>query len=531
MIRTLKTVWLVLLAGLLLGLFVYAAHAEAVARQPLTMLSTDAYQEIVTSKKKVAIDPHAGKLLNFGTQAATTIESYLICAPLDADAAIKAVSFQGTSYQAAFAPDEAFGDFAKAVAENHAFQLIVWNKTRYFEQQVFFTTLPVFVFSYDTPFDCFSDAEKNVSAVECSLITADGNTMKSAATIRLRGQLAASFPKIPYRLTLYRNRGTRNPQSLLGMEKSSEWVMLTLYTDPSRIRDKVSLDLWNDLSDTNPTVDGRTAEFEYCEVVVNGFYEGLYGLVRPVDAKTLEINDDDNARLYQFIDDFTATAIQSYQENPIGVLHTLAEVKYPKKDLVDDAMWTPLIQYSDLFCVNLRNPTLANLESLFDPSNSIDYSLFIACANGYDNLFKNMYMLWRQDADGNYRFFRVPWDLDLTWGNYYDEKGYLYRSFLMENTEDARITYDMQDWLALDSGEMKQAFLDRWTELRTGLFSEASIQTRMNEQVAVLQDNGVYLRECERWKDASVSSDLTETFAFLHDRLSFLDQHLAELAN
>ena len=100
----------------------------------------------------------------------------------------------------------------------------------------------------------------------------------------------------------------------------------------------------------------------------------------------------------------------------------------------------------------------------------------------------------------------------------------------MENTKDARLSYDMQAWLALDSGEMKQAFIDRWTELRSDVFSESALQARMNEQVSLLQSNGVYQRDGDRWKDTDVSPDLTDTFAFLHDRLSFLDQHLAELA-
>ena len=531
MIRTLKTIWLVLLAGLLLGLFVYSVQYESRARQSLTVLSTDAYQEIVTSKKKIAIDKFAGTLLNNGTEAAVTNEDYLICAPLDADAAIKTVSFQGTSYQAAFAPDEAYGHFAEAVADNHAFQLVIWNGTQYFEQQVVFTSLPVMVFSYDSAFSIYSsDVDKNY-AVGCTLITNDGTVMESAATIRVRGQLASAFPKIPYRLTLYRNRGTKNPQSLLGMEKSSEWVMLSLYTDPARIRDKVSLDLWNDLAATNPVVDGKTGAFEYCEVVVNGFYEGLYGIVRPVDEETLEIDDDENARFYQFNFDFTIEAIADYRKDAADTLLTLAEVKYPEmEDPIDDDVWSPLIQYSDLYCAKLRKPTLADLESLFNPSNSIDYALFTACASGNDNLFKNMYMVWRQDTNGNYRLYRIPWDLDFTWGNYYDSAGPIHRSFLMKNTKDSTLPYDMQDWLALDSGEMKQAFINRWTELRSGLFSESALQARMNEQVAFLQQNGVYQRDGDRWKDTDVSPDLTDTFAFLHDRLNFLDQHLAELA-
>ena len=529
MVRKLKLVWLILFAGLLLGLFVYAIHCESNAKQPLSVLSEETYQNIADTRELIPADKFAGKLLNSGVEAAITFESYLVCAPLDTQAALKSVSFEGDDFQAAFAPDSAFDDFANAVAQNHPFQLVIWNQTQYFEKQVFFTSLPVMTFSYDTPFDCYSDEEAKISAIECTVITSDGTVVQSAAMTRIRGQLAASFPKIPYRLTLYQNRGTRNPQPLLGMKASSEWVMLSLYTDPARIRDTVSLDLWNDLADTNPTVDGKTAEFEYCEVVVNDFYEGLYGLVRPVDEETLEINDDPNARFYQFNFDFLDAVIERYKEEPFATLATQAELKYPKEYPTDTDVWSPLAKYADLFCANLREPTVEELQSLFNESNAIDYSLFAACTSAYDNLYKNMYMIWRQDENGEYRMFRVPWDLDFTFGDYYGKSRPLHMDFSLDKAEDDRITYDMQAWLALDSDEMKQAFLSRWKELRQTLFSEESIQARMTEQASYLQQNGVYERESARWEESPASADLTQTFAFVHARLAFLDEYFAEL--
>ena len=530
MVRKLKLVWLILFAGLLLGLFVYAIHFESRAKQPLSVLSEATYQNITTTRELIPADKAAGKLLNSGVEAAITFESYLICAPLDAEAALKAVSFEGNDFQAAFAPDAAFGSFANAVAQNHPFQLVIWNGKHYFEQQVFFTSLPVMTFAYDTPFACYSNAEAKISAIECTVITADGSVMQSAAMTSIRGQLASSFPKIPYRLKLYRNRGTRNPQPLLGMKASSEWVMLSMYTDPARIRDNVSLGLWNDLADTNPSVDGKTAEFEYCEVVVNNFYEGLYGIVRPVDEETLGIDDDTNARFYQFNYDFLDKDIERYHEEPIATLATRAELKYPKKYPSGTDVWSPLAKYSDLFCANLRKPTVEELQSLFNKSNAIDYSLFAACASGYDNLYKNMYMIWRQDETGEYRMFRVPWDLDFTWGDYYGgEFTALHMDFDLSKAEDDRITYDMQAWLALDSGEMKQAFLSRWKELRKTLFSEESLQARMTKQATYLQQNGVYQRDSARWQDSPASADLTKTFEFVHARLTFLDEYFAEL--
>ena len=532
MVRKLKLVWLILFAGLLLGLFVYAIHFESRSKQPLSVLSEATYQNITATRELIPADKAAGKLLNSGVEAAITFESYLICAPLDAEAARKAVSFEGDDFQAAFAPDQAFDDFANAVAQNHPFQLVIWNGKQYFEKQVFFTSLPVMTFAYDTPFACYSDAEAKISAIECTVITSDGTVMQSAAMTSIRGQLAASFPKIPYRLKLYQNRGTRNPQSLLGMKASSEWVMLSMYTDSTRIRDNVSLSLWNDLANTNPSVDGKTAEFEYCEVVVNDFYEGLYGIVRPVDGETLEIDDDENARFYQFNFDFWDSVVERYKEDPIATLEKQAELKYPKEYPANTDIWSPLMRYSDLYCANLHEPTPDELYSLFNASNAIDYSLYTACVNGYDNLFKNMYMVWRQDENGEYRFFRVPWDLDFTWGDYYggSAAGVKRMTFDFSNAKDDRITYDMQDWLALDSGEMKQAFLSRWKELRKTLFSEESLQERMTAQATYLQQNGVYQRDSARWQDSPASADLTKTFEFVHARLTFLDEYFAELA-
>jgi len=101
--------------------------------------------------------------------------------------------------------------------------------------------------------------------------------------------------------------------------------------------------------------------------------------------------------------------------------------------------------------------------------------------------------------------------------------------FSLEKAEDARITYDMQAWLKLDSDEMKQAFLARWKELRAGLFSESSLQARMLEQTNLLKQNGVYQRDTARWTDSPASADLTKTYEFVHARLAFLDSYFADL--
>ncbi len=528
MFRKLKTVCLLVLAALLIGLFVLALHFESLAAEPLTVLSQQEYDAILSNESQTAASASAGTLYSGGVPAVFADERYLISTQARADTAISAVGYQSVRYSAAFAPDDAFSDFKEAVSQGHAFTLVVSNGRRYFTREVVFTTLPVLSLSADAQYAQLI-ATKEADA-ECSLLSPDGTFVSSISTFRIRGNLSTALNKKSFRLTLYQNSGTRNPLSLLGMQESSEWILLPLFTDDSRMREKVSLDLWNALASTNPDNDCFTGTMQYLELVINDCYMGLYGLVRPVDEVSFGIDGDTNARYYQFISWFEPETEARYLSD-VTTLSQFAELKYPDESASDAACWQPLTAYIDLVYAGLETPSAERMEALFNRSNAVDYTLYTACCAAEDNLFKNMLMIWREDADETYRFFRVPWDLDFTFGNYFSNDAPLYRSFCMDKAETVTLPTDMEVWLSVDQDGMGRLLATRWAELRQDLFSETSLVPRFTEQARVLEESGALLRETDAWPESPVTSDLSDITAFLHARLAFLDGYFDSLAD
>lgn len=77
------------------------------------------------------------------------------------------------------------------------------------------------------------------------------------------------------------------------MRISDSWNLTALYADDLKIRDKVSIDLWQQLmaeEDAYGTEAAFGTNMEYVEVLRDGDYLGLYGLLEPIDARQLGIS-------------------------------------------------------------------------------------------------------------------------------------------------------------------------------------------------------------------------------------------------
>ena len=68
----------------------------------------------------------------------------------------------------------------------------------------------------------------------------------------IRGGSSRLNPKKSYKMTLYKQNqvgsGTlrKNQVSLLNMRKDDEWLLYAIYSEDTKLRDKLSLDIWNE---------------------------------------------------------------------------------------------------------------------------------------------------------------------------------------------------------------------------------------------------------------------------------------------
>ncbi len=78
------------------------------------------------------------------------------------------------------------------------------------------------------------------------------------------------------------------------MRISDSWNLTTLYADDLKIRDKVSIDLWQQLMEEEDAYGTEAAfgtNMEYVEVLRDGDYLGLYGLFDDMAPELLNLTN------------------------------------------------------------------------------------------------------------------------------------------------------------------------------------------------------------------------------------------------
>lgn len=99
----------------------------------------------------------------------------------------------------------------------------------------------------------------------------DKASFSSLIGIELRGASSQQFPKKPYGVELRDATGVNSEaKSVLGMPSESDWVFNATYNDKTLLRETLTYDLFRKMSKYYAT------RFRYCELVLNGQYQGVY---------------------------------------------------------------------------------------------------------------------------------------------------------------------------------------------------------------------------------------------------------------
>ena len=124
--------------------------------------------------------------------------------------------------------------------------------------------------------------------------TEDESKVSSDIRIRVRGNSSRHFEKKGYILKMITYDGLNNPQSLMGMDVHHEWALHGPYLDKTLIRNYICYNLAGEIMGYSPNV-------RFCELVINGEYQGLYLLTETITAGKngarleLSVNKKDNS--------------------------------------------------------------------------------------------------------------------------------------------------------------------------------------------------------------------------------------------
>ena len=238
---------------------------------------------------------------------------------------------------------------------------------------------------------------------------------------------------------------------------------------------------------------------EYCEVIINGSYQGLRLLQNKIEKKYLQLDGND-------------MLLKGQNVNPSAgrKLEEAYEIIYAKEEQAAYEAMEDFFTETDFSAVNLEN--------------WIDTQLLILLGNMKDNLnYKNIYYVLDGDHESA-TLHMIPWDTDMSFGVYWiDGSGFSYAPESVDIIE-YRMEYEAlkQQYPDLDARMAK-----RWQELRQSVYSAENILGKIDAYRYTVLMSGAADRDFNMlgwysWGGADSPENLK---AYMEQRLALLDEH------
>jgi len=387
-----------------------------------------------------------------------------------------------------------------------------------------------------------------------------GTSEYLAADLRIRGAIATNFDKKPIAVKLKATDG-HSPlnRSFFGLRNDNKWVLDAMAIDMSRMRNRVTTDLWNDFS-TKPYWSTQEPDMlngtrgHYVEVFMNDHYCGLYCMTEKIDRKQLNIKKYHSATdstpalqhgvLYkadewslesqmgntktEFVK-YTGLFVRAYDNN--SNVWCSYVCKYPDMNEGELIDWKTMYHAVNL-CSDYTSDAefCAKIQSCFDLPVIRDYYLLMELILAADNQGKNIYFSAYDQAVST-KLSITPWDLDATWGRRWDGSSSLtgprqnFDSYLTKNEHGQNNLFLRLK--KLNPGGFNEQLRSRYKELRGTYFSYSSLMGRFSRYLTQLKKSGAFSREQARWGHSWIKIDSNFDLEFLSTwisaRLSYLD--------
>ncbi|PIB37176.1 hypothetical protein BFP72_18065 [Reichenbachiella sp. 5M10] len=355
----------------------------------------------------------------------------------------------------------------------------------------------------------------------------------SRIKIEVRGSSSQSLAKKQYGFTTYTTDGSdKDNVSLLDMPKENDWILSGIAYDSSLIRDYLCYELSRQLGNYAP----RT---RYCELILNGSYNGLYILMEKIKADDNRVDIDqieESAATQPDLSGGYITQADRADDDPLAwsmSTNTGQNVDYvhvvPKPE---DATNTQTSYIESVFIQlastsrNQNSDKADGYPSLIDIPSFIDFMLINELSSNSDAYQYSTY--FHKDKMGKLRAGPI-WDLNLTFDNDL-------RFWGLDRSKPDIWQFDNGDnvgskfWLDLYEDDTYRCYLSkRWNELTTPdqPLNETRLNTRIDEIVAEISE--ATIREEARW-GTIVDHDqhITQIKDFLSERITWMTTELGD---
>lgn len=308
----------------------------------------------------------------------------------------------------------------------------------------------------------------------------DTPEIDTASTIKYRGNSSyTTFDKKQFRLEFYKKAGGTKKQdvSIMGMPKESDWVLYGPFLDRTLVRCHLLFGLSREIMEWAP-------DTRYCEVFLDGKFQGLYLMTESIKVSENRINLKD----YSLLSGETSYLLKregyGTEINPINnfgaysckTLHELS-IAYPRPDnlLANHKEWInkdvsmfERVLYSDQF-----DDDETGYAAYIDVDSFVDYYIINEFSLNPDAGSISTYIY--KDLDGKLKL--VVWDFNSAfngnaWNVYYPDE------FIINN----------KNWFnrLLQDRNFSNKVIKRYHQLRKGVLSEAYLIGTIDETVNYL---------------------------------------------
>ena len=355
-----------------------------------------------------------------------------------------------------------------------------------------------------------------------------------AISINMRGASSYRFEKKQYRIKFYKNEESTKGKEIefLGMNAHSEWVLNGPYLDKTLMRNRLLYGLGGEIFEWAP-------DTRFCEVFLDGKYQGVYVATEPVTCGETRLNLAKFGLLsgetaYLVKRDRVGTeknALKTYGKSEGKTVNDLY-VAYPSESKITEEQRKWIEQDISRFESALYSDSFADEKNGYvqyiDLDNFVDYFIFNEFAMNRDagNLSTYIY----KDLPGKIKL--AIWDYNNALDNY---QWYETETDQWQTPDNCWFDRLMQD----------RAFVDRiqqrYQELRKGVLSDAHIFSMINQYRSELGDATernfavwgftfdivLYTDDTRELKSYDMAMEqLTST---IDERLEFMDQHINDL--
>ena len=333
-----------------------------------------------------------------------------------------------------------------------------------------------------------------------SLIENNHSVIYSKANLQIRGHDSSIYDKKSYKLSLMKkekNSLVKNNIKLLGMYKDDDWVLDAMYIDYSKIRNKLSSDLWRMITDQN-ILNGN-----YVELFIDNDYKGLYLLKEFINKESLNLESNGSlfkAVLYLTVDDTNINYVHDKYfllKNPDFSNNSSNHIL----NVLDN-------YYS---CISTGCDISDLILNEYDIDNFLNYKVFISLIKGVDNNEHNNYYLAM--ANNNSKIIKVPWDMDLSFGF----------TFLRKN--DYQDVKNMGFALYYENSPVLNDLIkERYWDVRRNKLSPEDLKVLVDTYKNEIMNSGSLYRDSERWNVDVKESEFDNIIDWIYRRFEFLDE-------